>query len=209
MLHDPAKTPIYHITHVANLPDIIAADGLHSDAIMATRKPKVIGYEHIKARRLKVNRVTCCANRFVGEFVPFYYCPRSPMLFTINKGSTGLPAGCQKDIVHLVSNVAVAIALGQPWAICKINAAAGYVDASSFSTDVTALDELNWNAIRATYWSEVVTQKSAEFLVADSFPWSAIQGIVCQNSVTAAKVGAILTGAKHQPPIEVKTGWYY
>lgn len=209
MLHEPAKIQIFHITHVENLSAIVAEDGLLSDAVMATRKTKGIGYEHIKARRLKINRVPCCGDRFVGEFVPFYYCPRSPMLFTINKGNTGHPEGCQKDVVHLVSTVDKAITLGKPWAICKINAGTGYVDASSFSSDVSALDELNWSAIRATYWSEVVSQKSAEFLVADFFPWSAIQVIGCQNSGTAAKVRAILTGAKHQPPVEVKTRWYY
>ena len=52
---------------------------------MAQRNPTVIGYTHIKERRMKQIRVACCGGRFVGEFVPFYYCPRSPMLFTTNK----------------------------------------------------------------------------------------------------------------------------
>lgn len=54
-------------------------------------------------------RVDCCGGRFVGEFVPFYFCPRSPMLFTVNRGNTGRPLGCQRAIVHLVSTLAAGI----------------------------------------------------------------------------------------------------
>src|SRR5512147_2433514 len=113
MALQPAQIPIYHITDLGNLSDILNDGGLHSDAVMAQRNPTVIGYSHIKQRRLTQITVPCCRNRFVGEFVPFYFCPRSPMLYTINKGATGLPPGCQATIVHLVSNVGAAIGLGQ------------------------------------------------------------------------------------------------
>jgi hypothetical protein len=207
MPHDPAKVHIYHITNVANLPDILAGEGLHSDAAMAKRQPNVIiGYDHIKLRRLQKIPVPCCQWRYVGEFVPFYFCPRSPMLFTVNKGNTGHTSGCQKDIVHLVSTVAAGIATGKAWAVSSGNAGAFH---TTYSAKIEALDTLDWEAIRATQWQGKQHQKMAEFLVADFFPWSGFQGIGCQNSVTAAKVREILTGAKHQPPVEVKSSWYY
>lgn len=207
MANDPSKVLIYHITNVANLTGILEEDGLHSDAAMAKRQPSVIiGYDHIKLRRLQKIPVPCCEWRRVGEFVPFYFCPRSPMLFTVNKGNTGHASGCQKDIVHLISTVATGIATGKAWAVSSGNAGAFH---TTFAAKLESLDALDWAAIRATQWQGKQHQKMAEFLVADFFPWSAIQGIVCQNSVTAAKVNAILTGAKHQPPVEVKTSWYY
>ncbi len=86
---------IYHITDVANLPGILAEGGLHSDAAMAARHPEVvIGYDHIKLRRLRELTIPCCGDRTVGEFVPFYFCPRSPMLLAVNNGRSGRPAGC-------------------------------------------------------------------------------------------------------------------
>lgn len=109
-MNPPVPTPIYHITDLANLRRIVAAGGLHSDVAMAEHDPEVIGYDHIKKRRATEIQVECCGNRFVGEFVPFYYCPRSPMLYTINKGNTGRPAGCQRTIIHLVSSVEAALA---------------------------------------------------------------------------------------------------
>ena len=94
MNHRPDQTLIYHITDVDNLPGILAGGGLRSDAAMAQHNPAVIGYEHIKQRRMTEIRVDCCGNRFVGEFVPFYFCPRSPMLYTVNIGKTGRAPGC-------------------------------------------------------------------------------------------------------------------
>ncbi len=206
MSHRPEHVLIYHITDVANLPGILAEGGLHSDVAMTRRNPKIIGYTHIKERRLKEIRVACCGGRFVGEFVPFYYCPRSPMLFTINKGSTGLPADCQQTIVHLVSTVAVGIGLNQAWAISDGNAGAAY---PSFFADVEALTGLDWAAIRATDWRGKTSQKMAEFLVADFFPWTGFQAVGCHNSVVAKRVQDLLNSQPHRPAVSVEPGWYY
>ena len=206
MPHDPEKTLIYHITDVANLPAIIAENGLCSDAVMVKRSAEIIGYDHIKKRRLKEIPVPCCEWRKVGEFVPFYFCPRSPMLFTINKGNTGRPEGCQKSIVHLVATMAAGIATGKAWAISSGNAGAYH---TTFSAKLDALDALDWVAIQEIQWQGMQHQKSAEFLVADFFPWKAIQEIGCQNSTTADKVRSVLADAAHRPAVTIKTDWYY
>lgn len=208
MAIDIAKTAVYHITDVTNLPGILAASGLLSDVAIAANgvQPQVIGYGHIKHRRMYVTRVPCQNNRFVGEFVPFYYCPRSPMLYTINLGNTGRPAGCQTTIVHLVSSVAKGVALGQPWAISDGNAGAAY---PSFYADVAALDGLDWAAIRAHYWSGRTNEKMAEFLVADAFPWTAIDTIGCHNDEVTAQVKQLLSASPHQPVVKTMSNWYY
>jgi hypothetical protein len=78
MARDPKQVLIYHITHIDNLPGILKDGGLHSDAAMAARDPKLIGYTEIKKRRLNEIHVPCCGYHYVGDFVPFYFCPRSP-----------------------------------------------------------------------------------------------------------------------------------
>jgi ssDNA thymidine ADP-ribosyltransferase, DarT len=98
---------------------------------------------------LKQIRVARCGGRFVGEFVPFYFCPRSPMLFTTNKGATGQPAGCQRTILHLVSRVSVGISLGRAWAVSDGNAGAFH---TWFDSTLDAIKTLDWEAIRATDW---------------------------------------------------------
>jgi len=202
----PEERLIYHITDIENLPSILAEGGLLSDAVMAERDPTVIGYNHIKRRRLTQIRVSSCGNRFVGEFVPFYFCPRPPMLYTINQGNTGRPPGSQKTIVHLVSRVRAAIALGRPWAVSDGNAGAFH---TTFDSTLEAIDNLDWKAIGARYWAECIHQKQAEFLVADSFPWTAFHEIGCYHAAAEAAVDAIITGQNHRPKVSVKTDWYY
>jgi hypothetical protein len=167
MSANPEQIWIYHITDVENLPGILAEDGLRSDVAMEQKNPTVTGYTHIKERRMKQIRVPCCNGRFVGEFVPFYFCPRSPMLFTINKGKTGRLAGCQRTIVHMVSSVETGIGLGQAWAVSDGNAGAFH---TWFGSTLDAIKTLDWAAIRATDWRGKTHQKSAEFLVAEFFP---------------------------------------
>lgn len=168
---------------------------------------QVIGYPNIKQRRMTQYRVPCCDNRFVGEFVPFYYCPRSPMLFTVNKGNTGRPAGCQTDIVHLVSSVAAALELNRPWAISDVNAGAGY---ATLSNNLEALEALDWNAIQTRQWQSKMSAKQAEFLLLDQFEWSSIAAIGCHNAQTADKVSATLKNLPGpHPRVVVENSWYY
>ncbi len=208
MPHDPVATPLYHITDVSNLAGILTAGGLRSDVDMAATAHKAIGYSHIKQRRMTDLTVPCRGGRFVGEFVPFYFCPRSPMLYTINLGNTGRPAGCQSSIVHLVSTVEAAIAVGSDWAFSNGNAGARYSD---FFADLDVLDTLDWEIIGSNDWGgdNRRNKKAAEFLVADFFPWKAINTIGCHNNQTAHRVAELLDGLPDSPSVAVKIDWYY
>src|ERR1019366_8716081 len=104
MSQPPANPKLYHIVHVDKLP-LIAADGqLLCDAVIAQRTGggTTIGMGHIKARRLTLlleSRPGLC----VGDCVPFYFCPRSVMLYLISMHNHPDLAyqGGQEPIVHL------------------------------------------------------------------------------------------------------------
>lgn len=197
---------LYHITEIKNLP-AIAAGGLLSDIALGPAPHAVIGYNHIKRRRMTEYKVPCSPGTpFVGNFVPFYYCPRSVMLYTINAGRTGLAPGCQKDIVHLVTTVGDAIRHGANWAISDGNAGAAH---TSFYSEPAAMALLDWAAIRSTSWSGKQHQKAAEFLVRDSVPWTAIRGIGCYDNDAHDRVVAALAAAAHRPTVKVIRNWYY
>lgn len=174
---------------------------------MEGRAHELNGYAHIKARRLTELRIDCCEDRHVGEFVPFYYCPRSPMLYTLNRGNVeGRPAGCQREIVHLVTDVQSLIDLGRRWAISDINAGSPLAE---FKADLAALETLNWDVIQSRDWGgERLPYKQAEFLVADRVPWAAIKQIGCYSDEVAAQVRGYL-GEAGGPQVTVNRGWYY
>ena len=200
---------LYHITDISNLPSILASGGLLSDCALAGVAHQVIGYANIKQRRMTQYGVPCCNNRFVGEFVPFYFCPRSPMLYTVNRGNSGRPPGCQATIIHLVTSVAAAVSLGRSFAISDGNAGAGY---ATFRSDLAALDDpnhLRWADIETNQWQGKMHFKQAEFLVADRFDWSELLYIGCHSVDAVTQVSNLLPNGGPPPHVGEQPGWYY
>lgn len=205
---------IFHITHIDNLPAILAEGCLWSDfqVLKRTNQRTVIGFDTIKKRRLEELPVSCHPNMYVGHFVPFYFCPRSPMLYVIHRRNAELSYhGGQDRIVHLVSQIGTAIEVsnGKPWAFSDGNAGARY---TRFSNDLARIDELvDWNAVGALDWRDptVKERKQAEFLVHEQFPWEGILAVGTTNQAIADEVQHLLSPHQHRPQVIVKQGWYY
>lgn len=72
----PADPPIFHITHMGNLPEIVRQDGLFSDVELLQRKLQStnIGHRHIKERRLR-RVVTTHAGGILGGTYHFTFVP--------------------------------------------------------------------------------------------------------------------------------------
>jgi hypothetical protein len=85
----PAEPKIYHILHVDRLPSVIADGFLWCDAEVARRSPlgTTIGMNKIKERQRTELKLNSHPDLFVGDCVPFYFCPRSVMLYLISKGN--------------------------------------------------------------------------------------------------------------------------
>ncbi len=108
-------TDIYHITHVDNLAAIVAEGGLWCDREAADRGVAKIGiaHQHIKERRAR-RRVPIGPGGTLDDYVPFYFAPRSPMLFSINGGFVEGYSDGQRSVIHLVSSAEVVSAAGMP-----------------------------------------------------------------------------------------------
>jgi len=82
----PEKPKIYHVDR---LPSILAEGCLWSDAAVAAQpKPgTTIGMSGIKDRRLNELSLDSHPRLYVGQCVPFYFCPRSVMLCFIGRSN--------------------------------------------------------------------------------------------------------------------------
>jgi hypothetical protein len=215
MMPPPAKPKIYHIVHVDKLA-AIAADGfLFSDAVMAQHPPKgtVIGMNNIKARRMNELILNSHPGLYVGHCVPFYFCPRSVMLYLIHRRNSELAyQGGQNPIVHLVADLGGVVTWAQAnqrrWAFTLSNAGSYYFEDRC---DLGQLGEINWNAVQTNQWSGSPTkeQKQAEFLLDRHFPWHLIEQIGVLNQTTGQQAGQALAGAAHRPPVHILPAWYY
>ncbi|MHB8377261.1 MAG: type II toxin-antitoxin system toxin DNA ADP-ribosyl transferase DarT [Dehalococcoidia bacterium] len=211
----PARPKIYHITHVENLAAIVDEGKLVSDAAMIERGGPAasIGMSSIKRRRLGLE-VDCHPGDRVGDYVPFYFCPRSIMLYVIHCANHPelTYRGGQGPIVHLEADLHSVVAWareeGRRWAFSLSNAGANYAE---FRHDVADLTEVNWAAVRSTDFrsAEVKEDKQAEFLVLGSFPWLLVERMGVSSVTIQRSVEAAMAGAAHRPPVEVKRDWYY
>jgi hypothetical protein len=215
MYRVPVQPKIYHILHLDRLASVLAAGGLWCDADMQRRRGggTTIGMSRIKQRRLTLP-VSCHPDSFVGDYVPFYFCPRSVMLYIIARGNHEDLAyrGGQGPILHLQAdlNESVAWAEAQPirWAFSLSNAGAYYTE---FRCRLDQLDEVNWPAVGSTDFrsNDVRDGKQAEFLLHSFFPWHLVEQVGVHSREIGAQVVQILQTANHRPPVARKPGWYY
>lgn len=211
----PPEPRIYHITHVDNLRAIVANGELVSDATMMARGGPAasIGMSSIKQRRLSLP-VTCHSGDHVGDYVPFYFCPRSIMLYVIHRANHPelQYRGGQRPIIHLEADLHAVVDWAttnrRRWAFSLSNAGASYTDFRDQPSDLVQLD---WRAIASTDFRSpsVKEGKQAEFLLHGTFPWGLVSRIgICAAGV-ASVVSAHLAGTSHRPPIEVRQDWYF
>lgn len=210
----PNQPKIYHIVHVDRLKSIMEDGCLWCDAEIHRRSSPgtTIGMGHIKRRRMTENVLQSHWGVYVGDCVPFYFCPRSVMLYILNKGNHQDVAyrGGQKMIVHLVADlnsvVQWAESNGKRWAFSLTNAGSRYFEDRN---DLEQLHELDWDAIQATDWKACRDRKQAEFLLEHRFPWHLIEKIGVISQPMAQQVSSLLTGQAHRPSVRIQRDWYY
>jgi hypothetical protein len=215
----PAHPKIYHIVHIDRLPSIITGGFLLSDAMVTKRQNTGtnIGMSNIKARRLTLE-LDCHSGLCVGECVPFYFCPRSVMLYLLHTGNHPELSyrGGQGPILHLEADLHATVAWaqrnGKRWAFTLSNAGARYFEDRS---DLKQLGEINWQAVEARKWSgmgvssTVKEGKQAEFLVEERFPWSLVERIGVHSPLIGNRVMQTNKSSSHKPRVEVQAAWYY
>lgn len=211
----PNGQKIYHITHIDNLAGIIKDKYLWSDdhRVRKSIRNQNIGIHEIKRRRLEEIKITCCSNRLVGEFVPFYFCPRSVMLFILHKGN--LPDIVHRDgqtpILHLESDLKETLewinAAEKQWAFSNANAGSR---TTQFFNQLQNFSKIDWPSVKNMDFRDPLIRehKQAEFLVHESFPWNLIQRIGVYNEETKSRVESILSTTDSKL-VEVKKDWYF
>ena len=209
----PANPKIYHIVHIDRLPSIIEDGRLWCDAKIVEQGETgtTIGMSKIKQRRLGL-RLSSHPTLNVGDCVPFYFCPRSVMLYVIyraNNPELVYRAG-QDPIVHLEADLHQTVAWAGErrlrWAFTLSNAGATYFEDRC---DLAKLDEINWDAVQSRHWRQCKEGKQAEFLIEKQFPWELISRIgVCTQKVRNQTLAA-LEAAVHKPSVEIRRNWYY
>lgn len=210
----PARPKLYHIAHVDRLPSIVADGCLWSDAEVQRRAPPgtTIGMSSIKQRRLTELTLNSHPGLHIGDCVPFYFCPRSVMLYLIHQGNhpdLGYRGG-QGAIIHFEADLHAVAAWAnrqsRRWAFTLSNAGSRFFEDRC---DLAQLDEIDWNAVQAHDWRQCKEGKQAEFLLEQSFPWHLVERVGVYSRTIYQQVVNALPVNGHRPAVEIRTDWYY
>jgi hypothetical protein len=206
-------TPIYHITHLSNLTSILAIAGLCSNITM---QQQGIGYtdlanQTIQSRRARVT-VPCGAGGKLTDYVPFYFAPRSPMLYAIHQGNVPTYLEGQEGVIYLVSTVEAVQQANLSFAFTDGH---GIMALTQFFDHPADLNQVDWQVMTLKYWfdtpedSDRKRRRQAEFLVHQFFPWQLITKIGVMHHSIKAEVEKCLQTATHQPGVILRRNWYY
>lgn len=216
------NTWIYHITSIDNLPGILAAGALHSTNHKAGSHVSIANEEVQRHRAAKA--VVLTPNGVIHDYVPFYFAPRSPMLYANHRGN--LPnARPQSDIIHLVTTAQSVQGAGLPYVFYDHHAVKAFAQCFNRLED---LNKIDWELFFETpllggyskFWQSTATGanpkwikrmevRMAEFLVYQRLDWRYIMGIGTQTAPQADKVKETLQHYGLNTPVEVRASWYF
>lgn len=210
---DSTHTVVLHMTSLANLPNIVAGQ-----ALLCDRTVQMNGQLQVEIGDLGVKEFRRSRKLEVGPspspdyYVPFYFAPRSPMLYKIHMGSVPTYQQGQSPIVYLATTMQAVASLRIPWLLTDGNCA---VRMSEVYDHEEHLDKIDWAIMQQRYWNDTLEdpdrmrRRMAEFLVHDQLPFGAIKHVVTMSDRTAELTRSVLTSGPHQPSVSVNRSWYY
>jgi hypothetical protein len=209
----PDPVQVVHFTHVEHLA-AIAEHGLLSDTLAQERGllTTEVGNRGIKEQR-RQRAVPRGRGGVVADYVPFYFAPRSPMMYAIIMGQVPEYKQGADPLVYLVTTVAQLTDTGCGIVITDRNAVLGL---AAFSDDMTDLDRLiDWKLMEAIYWHDTPAEpdrrerRMAECLAHDHVPWQAFSEVVVKTDARAAEARAALGAKSVTTPVHTRPDWYF
>jgi hypothetical protein len=203
-------TSIYHFTDFANLEGIFESGALRCHRVAPVAVD--VGNQSIKDNRSR-RAVDCRPGGMVGDYVPFYYAPRSPMLFSIKCGNVDGVSPNQRRLVYLASSTEAVYAAGLDCVITDGNAA---VYITTFSDDPAGLEMMiDWPLMRATIWRNTDEdpdrrrRRMAEFLIHDALPLDLVSEIAVMDARVQPHVAALAASNGLSIPVAIRRNWYF
>jgi hypothetical protein len=203
---------VYRITHIDNVPWILE-HGLHSDS-SDVRDPNFvsIGNPDLISKRA-VHGVPVGPGGTLGDYVPFYFCTRSVMLYKLHTGQVEGVDVRQEDIVYLVSSVGLLLDTGVRFVFTDRNA---YVRTATFDDDASHIETgLDWPVIEGFDFRHDKDdpgrpeRRMAELLAHQHVPVESLLGIACIDEPRCMKLKELVTTFSQRLYVASRRSWYF
>lgn len=208
----PGKGLLFRITHVENLPWLLA-NGLPC-ASSALRAPGFvqIGNPDLIAKRSQ-RAVPLPPRGTLGDYVPFYLTPKSPMLLNIKTGWNGIQRRPNAEIAILVATVAAMQSNGVTVLFTDRHAYMATARWSADSADLATM--IDWDILRchdfarSNAYADKMDRYQAEALAHAHVPVSVLLGIGCVSAEEQARIEATVAAAGLMLPVRARPEWYF
>jgi hypothetical protein len=208
----PERGLLFRITHVANLPWLLA-NGLHcanGDAadpnFVAIGNPDLIGKRTGRAAPVP-------PGGGLSDYVPFYFTPKSPMLLNIKTGWNGITQRPNEDIAILISSCR---AMRENGAAVLFTDRHAYTATAAWSGNPDDLATMiDWDILRRhdfardDLYPDKMERYQAEALVHRHVPAGALHGIGCVSEAVKPAIEAQIRAAGVALDVFVRPGWYF
>lgn len=207
----PRPTLVYHFTDESNLPGVVAS-GLLADSAVGDRLQREAGKPGIKQLR-RARTVPIGPGGFVGDYVPFYFGPRSPMMYVISRGQVPEYGVDLSRLVYLVSTVEWLTGAELGPVFTRRNATLANAE---FFDDPNLLDShVDWPLIAAHMWNDTLddpdrkARRMAECLVHQAVPFVAFHEIGVFDDDARDRAEVMLATLGITATVNVHRDWYY
>lgn len=187
---DLNKAYIYRITHVENIAHILNYGITHKDSVNHNPNYIAIGDSSLINTR---DSFEIPNGDTLGEYIPFYFGRRTPMLFVIQKGYNEVAVTHPDNIIYCASSVQKVLDLNLNFIYTNGHATDGLT--SFFLPDeIENIEEqVDFFATNAKYWKrendlDFKRRKEAEFLIKNDFPVEGILGFIVYSQNTKNKL---------------------
>jgi hypothetical protein len=205
---DLDKIYLYRMTHIENIPHILKCGITHSTSPNANRSFVPIGDGSLIARRSAF--LLDCGRR-LGDYIPFYFGVRMPMLYVIQKGYNLVAPTAAIDIIYCVTSVKKIIAQNLDFVFTDGHAVDSFTSQYNISNIENIENLLDRKAIKAKYWKDendldLKRRKEAEFLVMGDVESVSILGYIVYSQEAKDR---LITFGVNSGKIYVKPEYYF
>lgn len=129
----------------------------------------------------------------LGNYIPFYFWHRMPMLYVMQKGFNGVTPSLPQDVVYCITNISNIIEHEIDYVFTDGHAVDSFTSFYLPKDILKVEEELDFKAIKDNFWKDEndldkKRRKEAEFLIARDIPTSAIYIFAVFNQVAKDKL---------------------
>lgn len=190
---DLNKILLFRMTHMQNIPHILQHGITHIQSPNSNPNYVSIGDGSLINSR---SQFLLPNGRKLGDYIPFYFGFRMPMLYVIQHGFNGVNAIAPENIVYCVSSVASIEQYNPEYIFTNGHAIDGLT--SSYTPDhIQDIENIiDKSAITSKYWRDdndldLKRRKEVEFLVHGDIPPAAVLGFIVFNDAAAGQIQAM------------------